>query len=119
MRDPHSSVGTGHAVVSSVTITGHSSLAVACRRCDSLTVPPRPLCIPTLYSYAPQSPVTCHLPWHDVRQFNIFEVLVKLSLKTKSLLIVGEKNLQIDFIAKMYFIQFNVVCTVHHTAICK
>jgi hypothetical protein len=79
VRDPHPSVGSGHAAVTPVTITGHPFVAVACRWCDSLTVPPRPLCNPTLHSYAPQSPVTCHLPWHDVSDSNIFEVLVKLS----------------------------------------
>ena len=71
----HSSVGPGHAAVTPVTITGHPSMAVACRWCDSLTVPPRPLCIPTLHSHAPSSPVTCHLPWHDVRYSNTFTPL--------------------------------------------
>ena len=71
VRDPYSSVGSGHAAVTPVTVTGHPFVAVACRWCHGVTVPPRPLCLPTLPSYAPQSSVTCDLPWHDVSDFEL------------------------------------------------
>ena len=101
--DPHPSVGPGYAAVTPVTITGHPSMAVACRWCDSPTMPPRPLCVPTLHSYGSQSPVTCHLSWHDVRYSNIFKVSVKFvdEIAVNS----GRNYLQMNIVPEMYVIQ--------------
>jgi hypothetical protein len=70
---PHILHGRGHAAVTPVTITGHPSAAVACRWCDIVTVPPRPLYIPTLHSYATLPTVKHCLPWHDVRYLTVLE----------------------------------------------
>jgi hypothetical protein len=92
VRDPHSSLGSGYAAVTPVTITGHPLVAVACQWYDRLTVPPRPLYNPTLRNYAPQSTVTCPLPWHYVSDSNIFKVLVMSRLWKESLLILRTES---------------------------
>jgi hypothetical protein len=92
VRVPHVSAGPGYAAVTPVTITGHLSVAVACRWCDIFTVPPRPLYIPTLHNYAPLSTVKRFLPWHNVRYSNSFRVSIKLRLWKKSLLFL-RKNI--------------------------
>jgi hypothetical protein len=72
VRDPHSSAGPRHATVSPVASSGHPVVALACLRCTSVAVTPRPLCTSTLRSYFPSSTLTRHLSRHDVSYYYSF-----------------------------------------------